>query len=239
MNKGHHAPGSVPSNCLGRTAASDRPPPYRSTVDQHPRRCTHSSPLSFAGPRANGPASVEQPHNYGSVPSSSPTSATIAPRAVAYSATPSELLPLHFTMRHMPDGGIWRAVVVSAIMCALIAGTDHRLFNGIVYEYVDWAALCFLTGARAVLLDLVWSAVIATVLAFIWPVNIIAFLIAVDWLIPGRPISFLLENGQGPVSILFYVSVLVMLGLLPPLLPLRWTIDWALGYFPRVERRSL
>ena len=152
-----------------------------------------------------------------------------------YPAAPS--LPLHFTMRHDPEGGPCRTVIVSAIMCALIAGTDHRLFNGIVFENMCTLAFLFLTGARCVLLDLVWSAIIATVTAFIYPINFIALLIGIDWVIPGRPISFLLEHGQQAVSILFYVIALLGLGWMPPLLPVRWAIDWVLGYYPRLERR--
>lgn len=121
-------------------------------------------------------------------------------------AAPS--LPLHFTMSHEPQGGPFRMVVVSAIMCALLADTDQRLLNGVIFENVSGLTLLFLSGARAVLLDLIWSMVIATLTAFVFPLNIIAFLIGVDWIIPGRMVSSLLEHGQETVSVLFYLITL-------------------------------
>ena len=175
-----------------------------------------------------------QPRSYGST-SASDNNPPPAIERSTYPAAPS--LPLHFTMHHEPKGGPCRTVVVTAIMCALIAGNDHRLYNGVVFDNVYSLAFLFLFGARNVLFNLIWSVMLATLTAFIFPLNIIAFLIGIDWIIPGRPISFLLEHGQEPVSVFFYLIALVVLGWMPPLLPLRWAIDWVLGYHPRVERR--
>lgn len=126
-------------------------------------------------------------------------------------------------------------MVVSAIMCILIAGTDYRLLDGVGLESMSWLTDAFLMCTRLLLSDWGWSIIVAGMTAFLLPP--VAFVIAVDWLIPGRPITFLVIHGQMATTLFFYGCLLNILAFSPPLFPMRCGIDWVLSFRPGVQRR--
>lgn len=150
--------------------------------------------------------------------------------STAYTQPPAPPLPTHFTTRiEEPDAPVftWRAVIVSAIMCLLLAGTDTRLLGGVILEYMNWLAEEFLAWMIFILSNLVWSLVVASFAALLFPA--FSFLVAIDWLIPGRPITFLMVNGQEVTAYVFYICVLLLLAITPPVLPVRWALHWVLA----------
>lgn len=167
--------------------------------------------------------------DYGSTTNaaSSPTS-----QRQPYPAAPG--LPVHFGTDQEQHGAVWRTVVVSAIMCLLLAGTDHRLLNGVLLESTSWLADACLLYTRLLLSDLLWSIVVGSITAFVLPP--LGFLIAVDWLIPGRPITYLALHGQSATTYFFYSFLLLILAWAPPLLPLRWALEWILSLGSGVQR---
>lgn len=171
--------------------------------------------------------------NYGSTANT--TSPRLATGGLLHGVHPTgPYLPLYFTVRHEPTGGNWRTAIVSVIMCLIVVSADYRLLDWNILWFSYWVTEGLLMLLRIVFSDLTWSLIIGWLSAFVFPS--ISLILAIDWLIPGRPITFLIIHAHIPTFYFLYFCAINIVGLLPPLLPLRWAIDWALGFRPGFQR---